>query len=485
VPRGSVKCILCRGSINLKSGDLTKFKTHLETVHDSLYDMDLIMCVAFLEGDEIERLRESIVDTVFPRIKNFFKSIKSMDHNAGTKLSIEKRLLEDDDDEVILPRPSKKMRIEEPKTSEELELIDDSISDENLVDQSISVIDVLEENEISDEEISDDSDVEEDSAPLEQGLSHCDLCQLSLPNSSFKSHMELHEEETYKDDSVVNEATLDRDADDLVDNQKTSEVNSESSLGKCDICNKAMQKKSLAKHMRKIHNIYSSRNILEKVNSARSEPPVNDTAVNDNTVDDTDADNEDKDDPSFQSSSTGSSTVRCDICLKTMLKKSLRRHMAKLHVSEKLQANDTSTTSNFDTTVASDEFINNSILAEPAFDSRCKICFRRFDKLQELKNHVKEAHDIDYEDLETIEDSEKKVFKEQAFRKLKTEAMLQESEMEASSLEESCEDDETLDNSLSDTNEKKIQCEQCDVTFKRRDSLTRHNRNVHAKTAGQ
>ena len=85
VPRGCVKCILCRGSVNLKSGDLSRFKIHLETVHDALYDMDLIISVAFLEDGE----KDSIVENVFPRIKTFFKAVKSSTDSNDDHKSLE------------------------------------------------------------------------------------------------------------------------------------------------------------------------------------------------------------------------------------------------------------------------------------------------------------------------------------------------------------------------------------------------------------
>ena len=86
VPKGSVLCLLCRGAINLKSGDLGRFKSHLESVHDAQYDMELIISLTFLEGGE----KDGFVENIYPRIKDFFKSIK---HNVGIypveKLGIE------------------------------------------------------------------------------------------------------------------------------------------------------------------------------------------------------------------------------------------------------------------------------------------------------------------------------------------------------------------------------------------------------------
>ena len=86
-----VKCLLCQASLNLSRGSLDKFKHHLETVHESVFDLDLVISVSFLETEEKER----IVETVFPRIKKFFLDMKIS--NQDTRLEIEKRLLEDEE----------------------------------------------------------------------------------------------------------------------------------------------------------------------------------------------------------------------------------------------------------------------------------------------------------------------------------------------------------------------------------------------------
>ena len=89
----TIKCLLCQASLNLSSGDLDKFRQHLETSHDTVHDMDLIISVSFLESEEKER----IVDTVFPRIKKFFMDVRSSISQEEPRLTIQKRLLEDDD----------------------------------------------------------------------------------------------------------------------------------------------------------------------------------------------------------------------------------------------------------------------------------------------------------------------------------------------------------------------------------------------------
>merc|ERR1719431_304758 len=74
-----------------------------------------------------------------------------------------------------------------------------NIEDEKFSEDEDSIIDVAENDYISDDE-SDISDHDDDDdkigvSPAKVSLSHCNLCQLSLPLSSYKAHMELHEKE--------------------------------------------------------------------------------------------------------------------------------------------------------------------------------------------------------------------------------------------------------------------------------------------------
>ena len=68
-----VECLLCKASLNLSSGNLDKFKLHLDTEHSAVFDIDLVISVSFLQTEEKER----IVETVFPRIKKFFRDVKT------------------------------------------------------------------------------------------------------------------------------------------------------------------------------------------------------------------------------------------------------------------------------------------------------------------------------------------------------------------------------------------------------------------------
>jgi len=452
VPKGSVLCLLCRGAINLKSGNLERFKSHLESVHDALYDMDLVISLAFLEGGE----KEGIVDNMFPRIKHFFKSIK---HNAENysedKLGIEKRLLEEEEeeeDEVMNPR--KKIRMEEvqPKPTKNL-------GDEKFSEDEDSIIDVAENDYISDDE-SDISDHDDDDdkievSPVKVSLSHCKLCQLSLPLSSYKAHMELHEKEVSV--SSANDDKLEKSKDEKPGlpsiqekEQSSDDVVDDKEYSKCEVCGKNLKRKNMSRHKRRIHGISNSQlgisnsqDILEKVNTPENEEKseVND-AIMDDLNDDSIQQPSDKTDQILKSGPNA--PTRCDICMKPMMKKSLARHMSNLHPSEKLRTSSSpiSTSRNPDNPGSKEtNTASQSIVDDQEYDYRCKICFTRFQDLEDVKIHVKEDHDIDYEDLESIDDKGMKVSRDGAMKKLKTELIQQETDQEVTTLDE-VDDDE-------------------------------------------
>jgi len=452
VPKGSVLCLLCRGAINLKSGNLERFKSHLESVHDALYDMDLVISLAFLEGGE----KDGIVENMFPRIKHFFKSIK---HNAENyseeKLGIEKRLLEEEEeeeDEVMNPKKKIRMEGAQPKLTKNLE-------DEKFSEDEDSIIDVAENDYISDDE-SDISDHDDDDdkivvSPVKVSLSHCNLCQLSLPLSSYKAHMELHEKEVKvssatndniaksKDDELGSPSIQEKEqsSDDLVDDKEFS---------KCEVCGKNLKRKNMSRHKRRIHGISNSQlgssnsqDILEKVNTHENEEK---SVVNDAIMDDPNDDSlqqpEDKSDQTLKSGPNA--PTRCDICMKPMQRKSLARHMSNLHPTEKnrtISSPISKSTRNLDHPSSKNSNTNQSVVDDQEYDYRCKICFTRFQDLEDVKIHVKEDHDIDYEDLESIDDKGMKVSRDGAMKKLKTELIQQETDQEVTTLDE-VDDDE-------------------------------------------
>ena len=200
-----VKCLLCQASLNLRSGDLDKFRTHLETSHETVYDIDLIISVSFLESEEKER----IVETVFPRIKKFFQDIKN--HNQEPlKLNIEKRLLEDDDLSggvaSFYRGDAKRRRTEDSKY--------DTLS----------------------ESVSSNKHREKSPPPV-------------VSRKSRRASPAPVPEETNDNDEVETESDIEPKASERVLNPNES---------KCDICDKIMLKKSIRKHKQRVHQIFDS-----------------------------------------------------------------------------------------------------------------------------------------------------------------------------------------------------------------------------------
>merc|ERR1711887_496289 len=128
-----------------------------------------------------------------------------------------------------------------------------------------------------------------------------------------------------------------------------------------------------------------------------------------------------------------------------MQRKSLARHMSNLHPTEKIRtiSSPISTSSRNPDQSGTKESntTNQSVVDDQEYDYRCKICFTRFQDLEDVKIHVKEDHDIDYEDLESIDDKGMKVSRDGAMKKLKTELIQQETDQEVTTLDE-VDDDE-------------------------------------------
>ena len=190
---------------------------------------------------------------------------------------------------------------------------------------------------------------------------------------------------------------------------------------RCDICEKPMLKKSIRKHKQRVHQLFDNpRSSIFSINESLAE---DDTAeVGDDSITDSsllepqvDLEVEEKVKPG------GGSSVTCQVCFKVMSRRNLKRHMTSVHNNEESE------------------------------EHRCKICFARFSELDTLKNHVKDLHEIDYDNLESCEAQD--------------EIQL---------------DDSTVDNiGETEGTVKDYPCDQCDVSYHVKDSLRRHKRKKH------
>jgi len=353
--KNTVRCVLCQGGLCLTTGDLTNFRDHLEKAHNAVFDLDFLVSIAFLETAE----RERIVETVYPRVKKYFQTLRS-DPLRG-QLNIEKRLLEDLEENSGQVNKRRKV-----KGSKYVSLTEQEEEEERK--------DVAEPQL---QENTNQSEVE------------------NIPDKSGEE-MEMFEEEKIQE-------------------------------SRCDICEKPMLKKSIRKHKQRVHQLYDNpRSTIFGINESLTE---DDTAevVEDSITDSSllepqvDLEVEEKVKPG------GGSSVTCQVCFKVMSKRNLKRHMTSVHNNEEMTG------------------------GRDSEQHKCKICFARFSELDTLKNHVKDLHDIDYDNLESCEAQD--------------EVQL---------------DDSTVDNiSEAELTGKEYQCDQCDVSYHVKDSLRRHKRKKH------
>merc|ERR1711915_926918 len=140
-----------------------------------------------------------------------------------------------------------------------------------------------------------------------------------------------------------------------------------------------------------------------------------------NDVDDQEKETESKHNPG---------SISCDLCSKQIQRKNLRRHMKTVHQSM--------------------EDREDLVTLDMEEDQKCRICCAKFAVLDKLKEHVKDVHDIDYDNLESCE-----VQDEIPVEDLTAETI---------------EAEDTI---------KEFKCDQCEASYHLKDSLRRHKRKKH------
>ena len=386
-----VKCLLCQASLNLSRGSLDKFKHHLETVHESVFDLDLVISVSFLETEEKER----IVETVFPRIKKFFQDMKIS--NQDTRLEIEKRILEDEEISGIsvmpMYRDNKRKRVED--------------------DSKYNSLNESEEFNSNLERSKKLKDMENDTPTYGES---------QFSTNQFNDNLNLQDKERDTDE---------RAEEDPGDNDegKSSSKFQNSNESKCDICDKVMLKKSIKKHKKRVHQLYEN---LKNLNNSLG---TGDSSMFDDKDDDVSMDNSMLE-PQVDIEENPN-VVSCEICHKSITKSNIKRHMDRIHFK--------SGPSNETIDEDADEGGDTLQMDIPPQERKCKICFARFEKLDELKEHFKDVHDIDSDNFENSE-----------------------------------EDDVQIDNRTEDkVDAQEFPCDQCDSKYTIKDSLRRHRRTKH------
>ena len=270
----TVRCVLCQGGQCLASGDLHNFKLHLEAAHSAVFDLDFLVSIAFLEREE----RARIVETVYPRVKKYFQTLRAAPKK--TPLSIEKRLLEDLEEE-----DAKRRKV-------------------NVNGSKYAAVSLSEEQEEESTEASG-ADIPE------HGGSH-------LLEDKESSLLEDKESSLLEDKEVDN--SLVKAAEETFEGEKTNE-------SRCDICEKPMLKKSIRKHKQRVHQLYENmRSSIFNINGSVSEDvTATDPVIVPEPRDDIET--EEREAPVKHNPGT----VSCGICSKQIKKKNLKRHMSAVH----------------------------------------------------------------------------------------------------------------------------------------------------------
>jgi len=439
MPKGCITCLLCQGAISVRSGNLDKFRVHMESDHDVFFGHDILIAINFLEAHE----KEVIIEKVLPRMKLLFANIRSFDGKfvpGDGKLGLEKRLLEMDDDSS--GNPTKKFKPNKENEYESLKDLNSSIeiSDVSVVNEEIDIGDDSDDdnidNKISDEDVEIENDAAvsvgdtltesinsikdilkgSNKANTDDEFTTCDVCNLSVRKSILDFHRKSHLS------------------------------GAKSAVAECDVCRKVMQKKSLSKHRRRCEIMNLSKNNfadqnLEENDDDNFEQPAS-------TVDDQ------SNHPKPEENDFRKSSNQCPVCFKPMLKGNIRRHIRMVHGGD----------------------------AE--VDFKCKICFTGFPQLEGLKMHTNKEHHLDLEDVEQMLQEKSK---DQNKRSENDGRMINESYQGSVNLDpeilekvmKSVEDDNSVGENYEDVDTKKFKCEHCDNVYTNKDSVRRHRRKAH------
>ena len=384
--RLSVKCVLCRGAISIRAGNLDKMRLHMENDHDAFYNQDLLISLNFLEDFE----REEIIEKALPRMKVIFKNVegfKKVQNEANDSLQSLKRSLYDDLKKntpklkklkIVQPPPTNnnlskasepKKKVLKEKFITKLKVSPDkkslktpkSSKGKDCVSSKFSFPPPdLHAMEVSSEDDDDRLEIVVDKVEEEEATVRDEKSMVRIHLEDLKDEHQSHKMDTdHGFDSrhlAENIQTLksqikalqdaskraNAGATDTVSNEPiVKEVSSENHLAStsnvtCDICNKKFQKSSLYKHRKR-----REKTSLEKTSNKKA---MNSTTLSDATSQDTSSLRDLLDDSSdnlvidetVESASAPeldqeSKNATCKFCGKSMLKGNLGRHIKKFH----------------------------------------------------------------------------------------------------------------------------------------------------------
>jgi len=380
-PQGSVSCMMCKGAVSVRAGNLERFKVHVESDHDVFYDQDLLIAINFLEPHE----KEVIIEKVLPRMKIIFQNVKTF-QRGGTenKLQLEKRIYE--------PAQDSSMQENGKKTKYDEDIVEPNIN------QSYEEI-AMEDSEVEDERRADmdrynmargDETLTEISEPVasrnwksqnyaESEFSNCDVCHQQVRKSVLEFHRKSHYPAPDHPRLPAPEYPSHPryPAADYPDHPPHLAV-PDPNLAECPHCKKMMQRRSLWKH--------KSRCSLKPDDKSFSEESP--TAEN------------------FESSSAGS--FECKICFSKYPKLSiLQRHTTVEHsveledVEQMLGGNPVQKQNPIPDMAQTDDTQENfskptEAVTEPGLEGavkfKCKYCDDVFTKRNNARRHERRRH---------------------------------------------------------------------------------------------
>ena len=510
--RLSVKCVLCRGAISIRAGNLEKMRLHMENDHDVFYNQDLLISLNFLEDFE----REEIIEKALPRMKVIFKNVedfKKSPNETNDSLKSLKRSLYDDlkkntpkvkrlkivqsptytNNNLSKTEPKKKvlkekfitkLKVSPAKKSPTIpisikakkcvskkssipptDLHSMEVSSEDDDDKLEIVVDKVEEGETVRDALALDEFKDENPSHNRDTDSGLDSRHLAENIQTLKSQIKALQDASKKANTGA-QATMSNEP-------SVKEVSSENHLAStsnvtCDICNKKFQKSSLYKHRKRCEKALLEKTSNEETmtTTTLSESTFKDTSVLRDFLDDS-SDNlvidESVEPASAPEMDQDCKNATCKFCGKSMLKGNLARHIKKFHSN--------SLSPVMITPMKKDAQIDDE--GGRPVNLKCKVCKISAASVEELKVHSREEHNLDYDDIEQMLADDGDV-EESPAREIK-----KENQVEKVTVKRKTNDEFLQDSPQPEEKADRFKCFYCTKDFSMEQSRKRHVKQSH------
>ena len=294
---GTVVCLLCRGMISFKSGDKTRFESHLQHEHEAYFGLDIMLAISFIREDERRAVVKSVSSGFKDRtsridlrcaIEQYFNSSSIEDKSSNQNYSelFSDTSVDDDNDKIYgIPEPV----LQCTKCSRTfINILSLKRHEEHHIEQNYSCHEcgkrfsfledlkqhrkLHESNVTSATDDNDDMYVAKDefdtfhsttddsrSSSKEKGYVRCKLCLKIMTKESYSSHKAEHRSERKISCSICSEKfrKLEHLKKHVMKNHRRNNISTASlnsnfleQTHKCTICNKQFQTESnLEVHM--------------------------------------------------------------------------------------------------------------------------------------------------------------------------------------------------------------------------------------------